>query len=129
MVRPARSYRHRRAVCWLVATLSLLASAACGDSSGGGACASGDLTYSSVGKPFVSKYCASCHAGSLTGAARQGAPTGYVFDSLADIKRHSMDMHDDVVVTKVMPFGSSSLKPSDAEREQFGAWLDCDAPE
>lgn len=122
-------FRRLRAVFWTAATLSMSWVSACGDSGGGGACANEDLTYSNVGKPFVGKYCASCHGASVTGPARQGAPTGYMFDSLADIKRHSMDMHDDVVVTKVMPFGSASLKPSDAERAEFGAWLECDAPE
>jgi uncharacterized membrane protein len=126
---------HRSPVHWLVRALAgsgvalvLLASTGCGDD-GASACAEPAATYGSVGKPFVDKYCASCHAGTLTGSARQGAPAGYVFDTLAQVESHAKDIHQDVVVTMVMPFGSASLKPTAAEREQFGKWLDCGAPE
>ena len=85
-------------------------------------------TYENFGRQFVATYCASCHAGTQAGAARQGAPTDYVFDSLAEIRQHAVAMHMDVVELKIMPFGSSSLKPSDGERTKLGAWLDCGAP-
>ncbi|MDB4985311.1 MAG: hypothetical protein JWN04_489 [Myxococcaceae bacterium] len=91
--------------------------------------ADGALSYASFGHQFLDEYCSSCHGGSVVGDARQGAPPEYVFDTLAQVRVHALDMHMDVVETKVMPFGQSSLKPSDALRVKFGAWLDCGAPE
>ena len=93
------------------------------------ACPDPTLTYTAFGQPFIAKYCASCHGGSVTGDARMGAPPTYVFDSLAQVKLHEVEMRTDVVTTKEMPFGTSSLKPSDDERDRFGEWLDCGAPE
>lgn len=89
---------------------------------------SGALTYANFGKQFVAEYCASCHAGSAQGAARQGAPANVVFDSLAQIQADAHAVENDVVELKVMPFGQSTKHPSDAERTQFGHWLNCGAP-
>ena len=86
------------------------------------------LTYTNFGKKFVDDYCASCHAGSAQGADRQGAPTTVSFDSLAQIQAKSREVENDVVVLKVMPFGQFAKRPSDAQREQFGQWLNCGAP-
>jgi uncharacterized membrane protein len=90
--------------------------------------ASAALTYTNFGKKFVDDYCASCHAGSVQGADRQGAPATVTFDSLAQIKAKSREVENDVVVLKVMPFGQFAKRPSDAQREQFGQWLNCGAP-
>lgn len=87
------------------------------------------LTYTSFGHSFMDTYCASCHAASVTGTARQGAPTDQVFDTLAQVRAKSDDIMHEAVVEKEMPYGSASKKPTDAERAQLGEWLACGAPE
>ncbi|MDB4973060.1 MAG: hypothetical protein JWN48_1401 [Myxococcaceae bacterium] len=128
---------HGRAGLGAVALLSLsvltvLPSSGCGgddSQTATGPCSAADaLTYVSFGKPFFDTYCETCHAGSVVGAARQGAPPSYVFDSAALIKQHAADIRMDAVETRNMPFGSTSLKPSDADRAKLGQWLDCGAP-
>jgi uncharacterized membrane protein len=87
------------------------------------------LTYASFGRGFVSEYCASCHAQAVVGADRRGAPALLTLDTLAQIRENSAKLNEQVVVDKTMPFGSASKKPSDDEREDFGVWLRCGAPE
>lgn len=119
---------------WLgtaIAALSALLNAGCGGDSSQvdpTCAASGALTYTNFGKKFVDDYCASCHAGSVHGPDRQGAPPTVVFDSLAQIRAKQDDVENDVVVLKVMPFGQSTKHPTDAQREQLGQWLRCGAP-
>ena len=120
---------------WLgaaIAALCALQQTGCAGDSGNGdpACsASTALTYTNFGKQFVDDFCSSCHAGSAQGADRQGAPATVVFDSLAQIHAKAQEVQDDVVVLKVMPFGQSTKHPTDAQREQFGQWLHCGAPQ
>jgi uncharacterized membrane protein len=95
------------------------------NSSTAGSCTT--LTYANFGQHFVTTYCAGCHAGSVTGAARQGAPTKDVFDTLTEVKSASRDMVREVVTKRTMPYGGAT-KPSDAERTQLGEWLGCGAP-
>jgi hypothetical protein len=93
------------------------------DAGGGNDCAS--LTYAAFGEPFLTKYCSSCHAASKMGSARMGAPANKIYDTLAQVKAGKAELKKEVVDDKSMPFGPSSLKPSNAERTQFGAWLAC----
>src|SRR5262245_21740171 len=44
------------------------------------------LTYANFGQAFFSTYCQSCHASTVTGAARNGAPDDHVFDQVEDIR-------------------------------------------
>jgi uncharacterized membrane protein len=116
------------------AALLMLVCTACGsdeadDDVTASRCADTTLTYASFGKGFVTSYCASCHAASVTGNARLGAPVDDVFDTRAQIARKVDELKEQVVVMKTMPFGNSTAKPSDAERVKFGQWLDCGAPE
>jgi uncharacterized membrane protein len=96
-------------------------------SNGGASGSCTTLTYANFGQKFVATYCAGCHGGSVTGAARQGAPLKDVFDTLAEVKSASRDMVREVVVKRTMPYGSAT-KPSDTERTQLGEWLGCGAP-
>jgi len=73
------------------------------DSGGGGCCVhdesvlgpptestcppSPTLTYASFGQPFMTKYCISCHASTLTGKARMGAPAYHDFDTQLGIQQ------------------------------------------
>lgn len=88
------------------------------------------LTYESFGKPFMEKYCTSCHASTLTGDARQGAPLYHDFDSkdgilaVADHVELKAASGPDAT-NELMPIGSGP-KPTKAERAQLGEWLACE---
>jgi hypothetical protein len=90
------------------------------------------LTYESFARPFMERYCTRCHARSLTGEARQGAPTFHDFDTLFGIKV-VYDHVDETsaagpaAINESMP--TDSPKPSKEERYQLGEWIACDMPE
>ncbi|MEY4509838.1 MAG: hypothetical protein RLZZ450_1960 [Pseudomonadota bacterium] len=117
---------------FLLLTLACSTLGACGSdpaSSGPECPPASTLTYADFGKPFLTKYCSSCHAASVRGSARQAAPTDDVFDTVAQVRAKSDEVVHEVSVEKSMPFGPGSLKPSAAEREQFGEWVACGAPD
>ena len=79
----------------------------------------------------MSEYCTGCHASTLTGIERTGAPDDHDFDSLQLIQ--AMSEHIDHVaaggpdvVNEMMPVGEP--KPTLMERKQLGEWLACGAP-
>lgn len=87
------------------------------------------LTYESFGKPFMEKYCTKCHASTLIGDARQGAPLFHDFDSLEGI----LPVADHVdqkaaagpaATNELMP--AVDPKPTLEERKQLGEWLACE---
>jgi uncharacterized membrane protein len=120
----------RQAVSGAAWALLVVVGSACGSDdpeAPGQACLDRTLDYAGFGKPFITTYCASCHGGSVRGSARLGAPEEYVFDTLAQVTAKADVIKDQVVVMESMPFGTSSLKPSEAERAKFGRWLDCGA--
>jgi uncharacterized membrane protein len=112
---------------YAIVSCFLVLAGACGSDAKGPECppTKTSLTYTNFGQAFMTTYCASCHAGSVTGAARQGAPTGDVFDTLSQIHAKSDDIIHEVAVEKSMPYGAASKKPTDAERQQLGEWLAC----
>lgn len=83
------------------------------------------LTYASFGKSFIDGYCASCHAASKSGSMRLGAPDEAVFDELTQVRALKAKLKEQVVLLETMPYGSTSPKPTQAERDNFGNWLDC----
>jgi hypothetical protein len=44
------------------------------------------LTYANFGQAFFGAYCTRCHASTVTGAARNGAPIDHNFDTLAGVQ-------------------------------------------
>ena len=100
----------------------------------GATCPQGStLTYTSFGKAFMDQYCVSCHASSLSGAARQGAPSDHDFDTLALVHATEAEHIDEnaaagpnAVNTEMPPAGSKA--PSEEERRKLGEWLACGAP-
>lgn len=89
------------------------------------------LTYESFGRAFFEEYCQRCHASSVTGVARRGAPATVTFDDVAEIRRQS------VAIDLRAAAGPNAVNtdmprefpvPSLAEREQLGEWLACGAP-
>jgi uncharacterized membrane protein len=124
---------------WVLGTLiSLLA---CGDSkssgeeegtlSGATCPTDSKVTYDEDIKPFMAKYCTTCHDSSLSGNARHDAPDDHNFETMAGIveEAHHIDTHaasgPDATNTAMPPAGYPA--PSKAERAKLGEWLACNS--
>lgn len=98
----------------------------------GASCPTPAVTYAGFGQTFFTTYCATCHASTLTGAARVGAPVGYDFDTIAGVRAHIVEI-DQVAASgpsatnTTMPFAGPT--PSLAERQQLGQLLACGVPD
>jgi hypothetical protein len=95
----------------------------------GAVCTPDPPTYDSFGRAFMQSYCTRCHASTLSGAARQGAPAGHDFDTYLGViaVADHVDEHaaaGPTVVNEEMP--PSAPKPSLEERRQLGTWLACE---
>ncbi len=89
------------------------------------------LTYANFGMAFVTKYCQPCHASTVTGAARNGAPPDHTFDLIDDIRFLAEHMDElagagPTAVNTAMP--PRDPRPTMAERQQLSEWLTCAAP-
>lgn len=122
----------RRQLTRIVLVLIALASAvACGTKidpvqSGDAALPAGTcLGYQSVIKPLLERHCTSCHASTLSGAARHGAPGTVDLDSYAGVVA-AADRARVRVVDGTMPPGGGI---ADAERTHFADWVDAGKPE
>lgn len=83
------------------------------------------LTYESFGKGFMDAYCQSCHAAHAV--ERYGAPGGYAFDTVDDVRRLRARIFVRAAGPNVsMPPGPND--PSNAERDKLADWLACGAP-
>ncbi len=89
------------------------------------------LTYESFAKPFMEAYCTRCHARTVTGADREGAPSFHDFDSLFGIKV-VFDHIDQTTASGPAATNESmppdGAKPKLAERQQLGEWIACGMP-
>jgi hypothetical protein len=90
------------------------------------------LSYEGFGKPFMERYCTRCHAASLRGSQRMGAPSFHDFDTLFGIKV----VFDHIDETTAAGPASTNLgmppdkpAPSVEERKQLGEWIACGMPE
>ena len=119
----------------VLATLAatLLAATGCGGAEptpSGATCPPGNtLTYENFAADFMSRYCTRCHASTLEGPARHGAPLFHDFDSKIGIL--NVGGHVDeyaaagpLSVNTLMP--EDGAKPTLAERQMLGAWLACE---
>lgn len=96
----------------------------------GAVCPDGStLTYENFAKPFMEKYCTSCHSSTLVGDARRGATDYHDFDTengilaVADHVDWKAAAGPDAT-NELMPVGSGPV-PTTTEREQLGEWLAC----
>jgi hypothetical protein len=84
------------------------------------------LTWQNFGGFYLRRYCASCHAASLSGDDRRGAPSDISFDSAADALAFRMSM------LKVAASDDGTMPPGVvvpfSERALFREWLNCGAP-
>jgi hypothetical protein len=90
-------------------------------------------TYSGFGQAFFATYCTRCHASTLVGdAARNGAPDGFDYDTLAGVRAHIREIDEAAAIgpsasNRIMPL--SAPRPTDAERTTLGQLLACGVPE
>lgn len=90
------------------------------------------LTYTNFGKQFMDEYCTECHASTLHGSARHGAPAFHDFDTLLGIKEVRDHIDETTAagptgVNRGMP--EADPKPTDEERRMLGEWIACGLPE
>jgi uncharacterized membrane protein len=80
----------------------------------------------------MDRYCTRCHSTSLSGSARQGAPSDHNFDTLDAVHETELEHIDEQAaagpkaVNTAMP--PSDPKPTEAERRSLGEWIACGAP-
>jgi uncharacterized membrane protein len=98
----------------------------------GAICAEGSaLTYENFGNAFLTTYCARCHAASVKGPARQGAPADHIFDTVDQVRAFAVEIDKGAAVgpsasNNGMPVGTPT--PTNEERLRLGEWLACGAP-
>ncbi len=89
------------------------------------------LTYESFGRDFFDEYCQTCHASTVPGTDRQGAPSSHTYDDVSMIRADAEEIDlraaagPDAVNTD-MP--RTFPVPTDEERRQLGEWIACGAP-
>jgi uncharacterized membrane protein len=88
------------------------------------------LTWDTFGQKFMNDYCTRCHSTSLSGSARQGAPSDHNFEAAALVREQAE--HIDWLaaagpdsVNNEMPIGDP--QPTEDERRQLGEWIACGA--
>jgi cytochrome c5 len=119
--------------CFAIITLALALSACGGDEDGGpnaeslGIDCSDDVpTFDEV--TAFETVCTNCHASSLSGAARNGAPAGYDFDRYERAADEAGEIAE-YVNEGLMPPPDSGLSISAAERQAILRWSVCGTPE
>ena len=122
----------RRLVCSVLGGLCGLLLAACGGGATGATCPpDSTLTASNFGEDFMGRYCIRCHASSLKGSARQGAPASSNLDTLEAVRQQTEVIDrwagagPNAENTLMPPSGPA---PSSEERQKLGEWLACGAP-
>lgn len=90
------------------------------------------VTYDTFAQGFFAGYCTRCHASTLSGTARSGAPPDVNLDSHAAITPAIAARVDRVAaagptrINTFMPLGDPT--PSDGERDLLGEWIACGTP-
>lgn len=87
------------------------------------------LTWESFGQQFMTNYCTRCHASTLTGDARMGAPLYHDFDTLDGVLVVAEHVDEKAAsgpaaTNELMPI--SAPLPTMEERQQLGEWLACE---
>lgn len=113
-------------------TFALLASlsfaAACGGDDGGGGTDCTDTAAQTRGEQIISNTtngCQSCHASTVTGADRGGAPTTVTFDNAANITTHEERIRVRALEQKTMPPPASGVTLNADQLNDLETFLDC----
>jgi uncharacterized membrane protein len=83
------------------------------------------ITYANFGKAFFAENCNWCHSQEV--GDRRGAPEGYAFDTLEEIRNHK----ERIFARAAGPNDSMPPGPDDPPREnrdKLAEWLACGAP-
>ncbi len=88
--------------------------------------ASGSVAFSDV-EPVIRRHCVACHAARPTNADFPEAPKGVMLEAPADIRRHAPMIHQQVVLSDIMPLGNETGM-TDAERALIAGWVAAGAP-
>jgi hypothetical protein len=88
------------------------------DASGDGGASCATLTYQSFGQQFLTTNCTSCHTGTR-------AQRGILLDTLAGVQTNKAAIRRQAVTGTSMPPRTAATKPSAADRQKLGQWLDC----
>lgn len=83
-------------------------------------------TYATFAAGFFSQHCTRCHASTLTGPARDGAPVGFDWDLESSVRAHLPQIRIAVGVLNFMP--AAPPDPTCDERQRIVRWIDADAP-
>jgi hypothetical protein len=84
-----------------------------------------ELTYQNFGQGFFIANCNRCHSAEV--GDRQGAPEGYAFESLDQVRKHKAR----IFARAAGPNDSMPIGPDDPpreERDKLAEWLACGAP-
>lgn len=82
----------------------------------------GAPTWEGFAQGMLTTWCTPCHASSLEGTARQGAPAEVDLDTLEDALRWADRIQARTVDSATMPPAGG---PSEEERARLGEWLTC----
>ena len=72
--------------------------------------------------PIIQQRCTVCHSASPTMAGFSSAPSGFLMDTAEQVTTHAVKIHQQAVVTKVMPIANMT-KMTDEERDVINAWF------
>ena len=88
-----------------------------------GECPTNSDTQQAAGRAVVESDCNGCHASTVEGQARQGAPSGLDFDNLATVRDEAGELYEEVVDGSMPP----GAPLPDAKAEDVRVWLACGA--
>ena len=89
----------------VILLLSVAAAIVPGSATTKDAKAMAELSFAHV-ELVIEQRCAGCHASQPTQPGFTSAPAGIVFDSAQDIANQAMQIHQQTVISKVMPIGN-----------------------
>lgn len=83
-------------------------------------------TFTGYAQPMFQQFCTRCHASTLTGAARNGAPVGFDWDVESAVRAQLPRIRGAVGVLNFMPLNEP--RPTCADRQRLVRWIDAGAP-
>lgn len=90
-----------------------------------GDCPANSMTQQVAGRTVVTQRCASCHSSQVSGAARQNAPVGLDYDTLAAIRTNANTGYAEAKEGAMPPTGALSA----TDLENLRIFLACGAPD
>ena len=104
--------------------MGALSLAACGPAASTGTCPATPVKFADV--HALSTNCVACHSSTLSGAQRQGAPSGIDYDSYASASANAAEGLDQISAGFMPPVGGGSISTDDVTA--FSQWVACGTP-